>query len=72
MSLHRPCGAYATLGVKVNAYLLLLAVSIATGQTLHQIQLRLSGQIHLLVELMEHFQPGDGKESQPSLGSFNI
>lgn len=65
MSLQQPTGAYATLGVKVSAYLLLLAVSMATGQTLHQIQLRLSGQIHLLVELMEHFQTGDAKESYP-------
>lgn len=56
MSLQRPSGAYATLGVKVMAYLLLLTVSMATRQTLHQIQLQLSGQIHLLIELMEHFQ----------------
>jgi len=61
MSLQKPSGAYATLGVKVIAYLLLLTVSMATRQTLHQIQLQLSGQIHLLIELMEHFQTDNVK-----------
>lgn len=65
MSLQKPSGAYATLSIKVNAYLLLLAVSMATGQTLHQIQLKLSGQVHLLFELMEHFHLGDEMESYP-------
>jgi len=62
MSLEGRSGAYATLSVKVNAYLLLLAVSMATGKTLHQIQMQLFGQIHLFFELREHFQLADEAE----------
>ena len=43
MSLHRRDGAYASLGVKVLAYLMLTDVSRATGLTPHQIILKMSG-----------------------------
>jgi len=56
MSLHGTSGAYASLGVKVLSYLLLLAVSMATGLTLQKIQLKLSGQRSSLWEILEHFQ----------------
>ena len=57
MNLHRRDGAYASLGVKVLAYLMLTDVSRATGLTLHQITLKMSGNRALLAEVLSHFQP---------------
>ena len=49
-------GAYASLGIKVLAYLLLVSLSMATGLTLQKIILALSGQRDSLIEVIEHFQ----------------
>ena len=57
MNLHRRDGAYASLGVKVLAYLMLTDVSRATGLTLHQITLKMSGNRALLAGVLSHFQP---------------
>jgi len=57
MSLHRRDGAYASLGVKVLAYLMLTDVSRATGLTPHQIILKMSGNRAVLAEILSHFQP---------------
>lgn len=56
MSLHGRDGAYATLGVKVLAYLLLLGISLETGLTLHQIQVQLFGQMEMFLDILSHFQ----------------
>ena len=57
MSLHQRDGAYASLSVKVLAYLMLTDVSRATGLTPHQIILKMSGNRALLAEILSHFQP---------------
>ena len=57
MSLHRRDGAYASLGVKVLAYLMLTDVSCAAGLTPHQIILKMSGNRAVLAEILSHFQP---------------
>ena len=49
-------GAYASLGIKILAYLLLVSLSMATGLTLQKIILALSGQRDSLIEVIEHFQ----------------
>ena len=55
MSLESTKGAQAGLGIKVLSYLLLLHVSLQERRTFHQIQLELTGQRQMLVELMGHF-----------------
>ena len=55
MSLQGREGAYATLGVKVMGYLLLLGVSRSTGRSFHQIQLEMSGQREMLFTIIAHF-----------------
>jgi|ETNmetMinimDraft_26_1059896.scaffolds.fasta_scaffold37167_2 hypothetical protein len=48
-------GAYASLGIKVLAYLLLVSLSMETKLTLQKIILALSGQREQLMEIIEHF-----------------
>ncbi len=55
MSLGKRQGAYASLGIKILSYLLILKVSCSTRKTFHQIQLELSGKRKMLSELREHF-----------------
>ena len=55
-------GAYVSLGIKVISYLILLQISISERRTFHQIQLRLTGERHTLIELMEHFHEWKPKE----------
>ena len=55
ISLEKRQGAYASLGIKILSYLLILKVSRSPRKTFHQIQLELSGQRHLLADLSEHF-----------------
>lgn len=62
MRLQGRTGAYAGLGVKVLAYLLLVVVSATTGWTLHQVILFLSGQRDHFFEIFEHFHDLDPKE----------
>lgn len=61
MSLQRRDGAYASLGIKVLSYLLIISVSMVTGLTPQKIILLLSGQREHLLELMEHFHQADGQ-----------
>ena len=56
MRLQRRDGAYASLGIKVLAYLLLVSLSMATGLTLQKIILALAGQREKLIKVIEHFQ----------------
>ena len=56
MRLQKRDGAYASLGIKVLAYLLLVNLSMATKLTLQKIILALSGQREMLIEVIEHFQ----------------
>ena len=56
-------GAYATLGVKVMGYLLLLGVSRSTGRTFYQIQLEMSGQREMLFTIIAHFHELDTKNT---------
>jgi len=55
MSLQGRDGAYASLGVKVLSYLLLVSVSMVTGLTPQKIILFLSGQRERFLEVIEHF-----------------
>ena len=63
MRLQGRVGAYATLGVKVMGYLLLLGVSRSTGRTFHQIQLEMSGQREMLFTIIAHFHELDAKNT---------
>ena len=63
MSLESTQGAYAGLSIKVMSYLMLLQVSILERRTFHQIQLELTGQRHLLLEIMTHFHEQNPKET---------
>ena len=62
MRLESTQGASAGLGIKVMSYLMLLKVSILERRTFHQIQLQLTGQRQMLVEIMEHFHELNPKE----------
>ena len=62
MSLQSTQGAYAGIGIKVMGYLMLLQISILERRTFHQIQLELTGQRHVLKEIMEHFHEQNAKE----------
>ena len=62
MSLQSTEGAYAGLGIKVLSYLILLHVSILEQRTFHQGQLELTGQRHMLLEIMTHFHELNAKE----------
>ena len=62
MRLESTQGAYANLGIKVLSYLMLLRVSILERRTFHQIQLQLTGQRQMLVEIMTHFHELNPKE----------
>lgn len=55
MSLQSREGAYASLGIKVMSYLMLLQISISERRTFHQIQLQLTGERQTLIELIAHF-----------------
>jgi hypothetical protein len=55
MRMQRRDGAYASLAIKVNAYLLLINLSRETGLTLQKIILYLSGQRELLNQMRQHF-----------------
>ncbi len=62
MSLRSTVGAYAGLGIKVMGYLMLLRVSISECRTFHQIQLELTGQRQMLLDIIEHFHEQNPKE----------
>jgi len=62
MSLYGRLGAYASLGVKVLAYILLSMVSMTTGLTHQKIVLFLSGQRDYFWDIMVHFHEVDVKE----------
>lgn len=55
MRLESTQGANAGFGIKVMNYLMLLRVSILERRTFHQIQLELTGQRQMLLEIMTHF-----------------
>ena len=55
MRLESTQGTNAGLGIKVMGYLMLLRVSILERCTFHQIQLELTGQRQMLLEIMPHF-----------------
>ena len=62
MSLESTQGAYAGLSIKVISYLMLLQLSILERRTFHQIQLELTGQRQMLLEIMTHFHGLNPKE----------
>ena len=62
MSLQSRQGAYASLGIKVMSYLMLLQISIAERRTFHQIQLHLTGERQMLTDFMTHFHTRTPKE----------
>ena len=62
MSLESREGAYASLGIKVMSYLMLLQISISEKRTFHQIQLQLTGERQTLVDFMAHFHQPNLKE----------
>ena len=62
MSLQSREGAYASLGIKVMSYLMLLQISISERRTFHQIQLQLTGERQTLIELIAHFHQLNPKE----------
>ena len=62
MSLQSREGAYVSLGIKVISYLMLLQVSISERRTFHQIQLQLTGERQMLIQLMAHFHAINPKE----------
>lgn len=62
MSLESTQGANAGLSIKVISYLMLLQVSILERRTFHQIQLELTGQRQMLIEIMTHFHELNPKE----------
>ncbi len=62
MSLRSTVGAYAGLSIKVMSYLMLLRVSISECRTFHQIQLELTGQRQMLLEIIEHFHEQNPEE----------
>ena len=62
MSLESTQGANAGLSIKVISYLMLLQVSILERRTFHQIQLELTGQRQMLLEIMAHFHELNPKE----------
>ena len=62
MSLESTQGAYAGLSIKVISYLMLLHVSISEHRTFHQIQLELTGQRQMILEIMTHFHELNPKE----------
>ena len=62
MSLEGRQGGYASLGVKLMSYLLIQHLSRLTHKTFHQIQLELSGQRQMLLEIMTHFHEPNLKE----------
>ncbi len=62
MSLESTQGAYAGLSIKVMSYLMLLQISILERRTFHQMQLELTGQRQMLLEIMAHFHELNPKE----------
>ena len=62
MSLQSRQGAYVSLGIKVISYLMLLQVSLSERRTFHQIQLQLTGDRQMLIQLMAHFHAIHPKE----------
>ena len=62
MSLQSRQGAYASLGIKVMSYLMLLQISIAERWTFHQIQLHLTGERQMLTDFITHFHTRTPKE----------
>ena len=62
MSLQSTQGAYTGIGIKVMGYLMLLQISILERRTFHQIQLELTGQRQMLLEIMTHFHELNLKE----------
>ena len=62
MSLESRQGAYASLGIKVISYLMLLQISIAERRTFHQIRLQLTGERQTLTDFMTHFHTRNLKE----------
>ena len=62
MSLESTEGAYAGLTIKVMGYMMLLQVSILERRTFHQIQLELTGQRLMLLEILTHFHEQNPKE----------
>ncbi len=62
MSLESTQGAYAGLSIKVMSYLMLLQISILERRTFHQIQLELTGQRQMLLEIRAHFHELNPKE----------
>ena len=62
MSLSSRNGAYASVGIKVLGYLVLVNMRVSTGRTFHQIQLELSGQRERFGAIMAHFHEHDTGE----------
>ncbi len=62
MSLESTQRVYAGLSIKVMSYLMLLQVRILERRTFHQIQLELTGQRQMLLEIMTHFHERNLKE----------
>lgn len=55
MSLESTQEGYVRLSIKVMSYLMLSQVSIFERRIFHQIQLELTGQRQMLLEIMTHF-----------------
>ena len=62
MSLSSRRGAYASVGIKVLGYLVLVNMRVSTGRTFHQIQLELSGQRERFGAILAHFHQHDTGE----------